>query len=78
MLGMNCLNMKHPTGIKFYFDQNDSCIFSVMQVLLSGSFPNAKLINDALYHTISSLKDALEKLNALKAGTWIPKCEFNG
>ena len=77
MDAINCLNLQSPTCIKYFFKQSDSSVHSLMQIFISGTYPNEKFLDSVLHHTIQSLRDAFEKLEKLKIGAWQPKCSFD-
>lgn len=77
MLGMNHLNLSAPEGITYFYRLEDSCIYSKLTVVVSGTYPNGNYINGTLYHTIESLKNILAKLDGLKRKEWEPKCEVH-
>lgn len=72
LLGMNHLNLSAGEGIAYYYCVEDSCIYTKLITIISGSYPNDYYLRNTLNHTVDSLKAALNALDGLKKGTWEP------
>lgn len=73
---LNCLNIMAPLNTKYFYRSNNSSLYSLFSLFVSGSFPSKGLVMDALKNNVNSFVNGKEKLDEYKTGTWKPTSEM--
>ena len=64
---INTFNLTASVGIKYYFVKNESNIYAMVQLFISGAYPEKDFFMDTLYYSVRSLTEVISKLDEYKS-----------
>lgn len=67
---INSFNLTASPGTKFFYVKNESNIYAMIQLFISGSYPEKKFFMDTLHYSVRSLKEVISKLDEYKSNNW--------
>lgn len=67
---INSFNLTASTCIKFFYVKNELNIYAMVQLFVSGSYPEKQFFMDALYYSVRSLTEVISKLDEYKSNNW--------